>query len=661
MGPLPQTLSGLRRLAAAGFLATAAAASPYPKPAPAAQFPEFKLPDRQGNAWRAAREDWEGARQRVREDPDWAEWVRRERAEVERWRARHHDRVEWLPGWSHAGVSPKDGSRLVWNDRIPHEEVQFFSSPSDPEVEITPKLHAWWVVTFRGQHVEMLVRAARLHRLTGDTALADWVRGQLDFYADNFLRWEPQRPGHPARLFWQTLTEASNLVKFTEAVRLLGPAAPPEQRAGWLRQFFLPEVRALNSTQQAIHNIAVWQRCAVAQVALLFGDNDLWREALDGRFGLRAQLAEGVTGDYLWQEQSLGYNSLVLRAVYSLALAAGLAGRAGELGPELALAHNLLLAPLVLRFPNGELPNPADSGRIGRAPAPDLFAEVYRVFPTPLGLEEAGRVRDWNTLLDPPARPPAAVPLPEVTSRNLESSRMAVLRGGGWQVFFHYGQLTRTHSQAEALNYSVYWGERPLSRDPGTVGYGSPLHRGYYARALNHNVPLVDGEGQQGHAPGELTSFAPDAVVAAQPVYRPGVRAARALALRDGALVDTADVTSTTGPRRLGLALHFQGRVRLPGSFRAAADWAVGRPEEFGYWTEVTVREFRGEVRFEVDLGGGTRVPVVIAVPGSFRVWQGSSPDVPPRRRESLYLELTEPAASATFVTTFRPPAGAAR
>jgi hypothetical protein len=131
--------------------------------------------------------------------------------------------------------------------------------------------------------------------------------------------------------------------------------------------------------------------------------------------------------------------------------------------------------------------------------------------------------------------------------------------------------------------------------------------------------------------------------------------------LRDGSLVDTAEVTSAKAPRRLGLALHFQGRVRLPGSFRAAGEWAAGWPEEFGHWTDVTVREFTGEVRFEVDLGGGVRVPVTIAAPGRFRVWQGSSPDVPPRRRESLYLELVEPAAAATFVTTFRPPAGAAR
>jgi len=54
-------------------------------------------------------------------------------------------------------------------------------------------------------------------------------------------------------------------------------------------------------------------------------------------------------------------------------------------------------------------------------------------------------------------------------------------------------------------------------------------------------------------------------------------------------------------------------------------------------------------------------VPVAIGAPGRFRLWQGSSPDVPPRRRESLYLELVEPVASATFVTAFRPPAAAAR
>src|SRR6185503_3564631 len=167
-------------------------------------------------------------------------------------------------------------------------------------------------------------------------------------------------------------------------------------------------VQVLNANFQSIHNIATWQRCAVAQVALLFGDERMWREALDGKFGLRRQMADGITSDYLWHEQSLGYNGFVVRAVLTLFTAAGLHGRAGGLAAEMATAENLMLSPTYLRFPNGQLPNPADNGGIPTAPSRELFAETYRVFPTTLGLEEATKIRDWNTLLDPP--PPSPRP-----------------------------------------------------------------------------------------------------------------------------------------------------------------------------------------------------------------------------------------------------------
>ena len=120
------------------------AASPFPKPAPERRFPELKVFSPLGDPWRAAREDWDGARRRTREDPVWADWLRREREEVTRWLTRHRDRVGWLPGWSHDGVSPKDGSRVTWTDEIPHEEVEFFTSPSDPRVEITPADPRGW-------------------------------------------------------------------------------------------------------------------------------------------------------------------------------------------------------------------------------------------------------------------------------------------------------------------------------------------------------------------------------------------------------------------------------------------------------------------------------------------------------------------------------------
>ncbi len=316
-----------------------------------------------------------------------------------------------------------------------------------------------------------------------------------------------------------------------------------------------------------------------------------------------------------------------------------------------------MLVPTYLRFPNGQLPNPADSGASGTAPNRELFAETYRVFPTTLGLQEAANIRDWNTLLDPPAASPRPFTLPPVTSRNLESSRMAILLGGGWQLFTHYGQLTRSHSQSEALNYSAFFGDTPITHDPGVVGYGSPLYKGYYTRGLNHNVPLVNGEGQAEHALGELLEYSgqPARISVAQPRYRPDARARRTLAIVGDTLVDTAVVETTDGNRQLGLALHLQGKVRLDGKFVAERAFAEGRPDSFTHWRGVQVATFRERAEFEVDYGNGVVMRVTLTAPGEFKLWHGSSPDVPPTRRESFYLELVAPADSATFTTTFLP------
>ncbi|MBC7368089.1 MAG: heparinase II/III family protein [Undibacterium sp.] len=634
-------------------VALGAHAASFPKPDPEKQFADIKVLDAQGHPWRSAIEDWPGAKQRVASDPAWSQWLAGERKTVDSWMAKHLDRVEWIAGWSHDGVSPKDGSALTWNAKIPGEEAPFLSSPSDPEVAITPKLMAWWVVSFRDKHVETMQRAARLWRLTGDGRFAEWVERQMDFYADNYLKWEPVRADQGARLFWQSLTEATNLIKFTEAVRLLGDHVPAAQRAHWREKFFQPEVAVLNKNFQAIHNIATWQRSAVAQVALLYGDEAMWRDAIGGNFGLRRQMAEGITSDYLWYEQSLGYNSYVVAAVNTLFTVAGLYGRADELAAEMATAENLMLATLYLRFPNGQLPNPADTKGIPTAPNRASFAANYRVFPTTLGLAEAAGRRDWDTLLDPPPPAPRPFVLPTISSRSFESSRMAVLKSGSWQVFFHYGQLTKSHSQAEALNYSAFFGDTDITHDPGVVGYGSPLYKAYYQRGLNHNVPLVNGEGQEPISPGELLSFSPTSVSAAQSKYRKDARARRTLSIEGNQLIDTATVESTAStPQKLGLAIQLQGKVRLPESFVAGSTLKSGRPEPFGYWRDVRSASYHDRAEFDV-VYGNVIMRVTIATPGDFKLWHASTPDVPPKRRESFYVETT--GTSATFTTTFTP------
>lgn len=646
-------------------LITATPAAPYPKEAPAKAFPELKIYDSLGRPYRDAQEDWEGARSKVKHDKNWAQWLAAEREEVDAWMTRHRDRVDWIAGWSNNFVSPKDGSKLMWTEDIPGVEVDHFSSPSDPHVEITEKLRAAWVRTWRERHAQMMERAARLYRLTGDDNYATWAAGQLDFYATHYLEWEPQRQG--ARLYWQVLTEGVNLITYAHTVRLLGDYADAPRRRKWFDDFFVPEVAVLNENFPRILNITCWLRGAAAQVALVFDDEEMWQEAINGPFGIRQQVAEGITSDYLWFEQSLGYNSYVVNALASLFETTGLYGRTDELALEMATVENLMLASIYLRFPTGQLPTPSDTKGQLFAPERSLFAKNYRVFPTSIGLQEVRGLRNWQTLLDPPPLWEAkSVELPSVTSRNFESSRMAVLRDGPWQVFLHYGQPpVKSHLQAEVLNYSAFYGDVDVTHDPGTVGYGSPFHKNYYTQGLNHNVLLLNGNGQEqppkGRKPdpftetraGELIKFStmPPVVRVAHPVYRRDAAASRELRIEGSQLIDVATITAKSPePQQLGLVLHVQGKVNLPELFVPDEGFSAGRPPAFGYWKDVTTAEYVKEANFDVKFEGLT-LRITFAVPTSFQIWHGSTPDMPPKRREAFYLETSD--RSTTFTTTF--------
>jgi oligo-alginate lyase len=221
---------------------------------------------------------------------------------------------------------------------------------------------------------------------------------------------------------------------------------------------------------------------------------------------------------------------------------------------------------------------------------------------------------------------------------------VAVLRSGEWQVFLHYGQLHQSHAQAEALNYEAFYRNTDITHDPGTVGYGSPLHAGFYRTALAHNVPLIDGEGQARWNPGELVSFAPSHVVAKQPTYRPNVSAVRDLKIDGKRLIDVLTVDSTQS-NRIGFVLHLQGRVQRPSGPATASP-------ELKFWREVRTTPHEDAVTLPVQFAG-QRMKVTISTPGLFTLTVGSSPDVPPAMRDSLYVEA--PGPHAVFSTVIEP------
>jgi hypothetical protein len=648
---------------------------PFPKDDPAQAFADLKIYGPNGSPLRQPQEDWEGARQRVEKDPGWAQWVAKRRSVVDDWMKRRRDRTDWVAGWTHHFVSPKDGSSLKFIPDEPGEET--LSSPTDPKVKLTPKIHASWVYQFRSLHADMMREAAELYRLTGEKRYAEWAAGQLDFYSENREKWELHGG---ARIFFQSLDEAVVLTKWVNTARILGDFVSPDRKEKWGRDLFKPQAELLEKTFQVIHNISCWHRSAVGHVALYCQDENLWKTAVDAPYGLRAQITKGITSDYLWYEQSLGYNTYVVRAVLPFFEYACLAGRGDELKKEMEMIQNLMLAPLYLRFPNGRLPAPAD-GSPGWTVSADLLvgrpdplaastdgtsfslATVARVLPTKIGLRlhEAWPEKTWARLLDPlPPGPPAH--LPAVVSRNMESSRMALLRQGPWQVYFHYGQLAGTHSQPEALNFEAFYNDIPVTLDPGTPRYGGQLVNGYFRTGAGHNVPLMNGKGQKPGwqegcwSPGKFESFTESSASASQPDYMEGAQASRSLAIEGDTLVDEVTIKALNSSKEtLGFVLNLQGKVRLPEEFSENPDFGKSTSAPgFPHWEQVRSATLKDRAVFDVDFGG-TRLRVEFQLPGEFVISHGKVPDFPPgTQREAFYLETT--GRKATLRTTFGPP-----
>jgi hypothetical protein len=445
----------------------------------------------------------------------------------------------------------------------------------------------------------------------------------------------------------QSLDDANVLIRLVNAARLIEDYAGEERKKRWIDLLIRPEAELLDQTFQRIHNIACWQRSAMAQAAVYTNDPKLWNRAIDGPFGIRKQIEHGVTGEYLWFEQSLLYNNYVVSALLPLFTLASLEGRADELAHEMLVIENMMLAPVMLRFPDGRLPNPADAtGGVQRAPNTSVLASAYRVFPTAIGLAAAAGLRNWDTLVDPPETAPANRPLPEVSAQHLATSRMAILRKGNWQVFVHYGQLHASHAQSEALNFEAYYGGTDVTHDPGTVGYGSPLHAGFYRTGAAHNVPLIERQGQERWQPGELVSFAPDRLVVTQPAYQRGAQVSRDLRIDGAKLVDTVKImTGGAEPKRLGLVLHLQGEIVAPLNSEA-----VDSP--LPYWENTKRMDSIDSMTVPVRFGSLT-LNVTIATEGPFTVTFGRSPDMPPGKRHSIYVETT--GSSAEFRTTIGP------
>lgn len=616
-------------------------------------FPALKLYDAQGSPLRVAQENWAAAAELVSSDAGWQAWLNARQQAFDKWVSIPRDQPEMFAGNGFKLFDPTSKIPVNWSVDMP--QPQRIGAGGE-------EFWRAWVSRVRLHNLSRIQEAARLYRLTGNIKYRDWAISQLDFYADNYSKWPLQNWNGKARMMSQSLDEAAAVVELIDAVRLLSSDVDPQHKLDWQTKLFAPIVQNLFDFNQGVNNIALWHSCAIAMVALEYGDAALLERALNGSQGLNTLLKKGVTADYIWYEGSFSYNNYVIAAMTPLFIQASIKGKGNLLKSPMLLAQNMLFSPLLFRFDDGYLPTVGDTR--GRSKAIDLgtYQAVVRVLPTAIGILEAQRVKTWGSLIDPPAKnAPSPVPLPVVASALFEASRTAILKSNNWQAFVHYGQLTFAHAQAEVPSYELYAGSTPVAVDQGTVDYGSPWHEHYFRRAVAHNVPLIDGEGQAldrgTWLPGRLDNFdaAQAAIAVSQPAYRQGVDVARQIKLVGQDFVDTTHITLTDsgGQRRLGVVFNTDCVLDINdtnvGPFKAANP---PKGAGFQYWTQVQTGPVPAQWSATL-ICGSQKFSASFKASKPHQVYRASVPATPlPKRRNAVYLEMLGRAESIEMKLT---------
>lgn len=595
-----------------------------------AEQPPLRSPE-----YRIAREAWREAQDKIAYDPAWKSWASAREKALQAWIGDQPDNAAWIAGSQQDWFSVQTGNHQSWQatEPIPVEDLS---------ANTTRTRRGAWVSYHRAYNLDRIREAARLSRLIGNKRLAEWAADQMDFYADNYLKWPLQKWNGPARMMGQSLDEATSCVALVDSVRLLRDGISPMRVARWQRQLFAPMAENLEQAYQGDNNISLWTRVGMALIALEFDDAALLSRAMDGNRGIRQLLVRNLSADGFWKEGSLSYQAYVVQALTPLLLYPALKqhdGIAAEIAPKVSA---MLLSPAALRFHDGTLPAIGDA-RAG-TPAIDrgLFEHVRRVISTPIGDIEASIRKSWDTLLDPPASASRPGYLSPVVSRDFPSLRAALLKDGDWQVFLHYGQATGFHAQAEALNAEIVHAGQYLLRDPGTVAYGSDLHQNFYRTAAAHAIPLIDGIGQEGWAPGELERMTSTSVTAAQPDYNRLAVARRRISLLNGELIDEQSLhAKDRQTHRLGFIISTPCTVELAEAnplLRPASPRLPASPG-FAYWQPSAAwnNEKALKASFKCD---EQSYAVSFSLPGSYRVVQAQVPDTRPGgRRTALYFE----------------------
>lgn len=598
---------------------------------------------------REAKENWTEAKEKTKNDLIWKKWLNAQIKDQVEWQSEERDTPEWEAGWLHDYTDSESGRILKWKPYakkpIPNEKNQ--------------RLVAGWIANNRFHNIEKILNAARLYKITKDEKFKIWCEDQINMYAESYNKLSLKNWNGQARLMNQSLDEAQIAIMLLDAARIINTEQISKFNEKWKNSLFIPIANNLIASKFGTHNISIWQNTAIYFIGIDYSIDSLSKYANKETIKI---LRKGISQDGYWIEDSLAYQDYVIEALNELFIGSSVRDRLSDQGEALLAAEKLLASPFHLRFESGESPSYGDTTPNRKIPNFHLWKKIYRSIQTEEGSDTSKNEPSWETLLDPvkPINDLVSNTYPEAKTKQHHGINSLTLTNKKWHVFSRYGQNKKSHAHQDQFNYELQYEGKWITKDEGTVAYGTKLHNEYYKSDIAHNVPIIDGQGQYPWpSKGNLTILDDTKKIAIleNKSYQPNTEIERQFEVsenfKDKITVKTKDNTK----KNIGFIFNTNCKVQKSGNIDdKKSSFSLEKNPGFYYWknlsyyippkNEINLKLTCSEQSFSFKITSENPIKAIIA----------TSPSTTENQEKySIFTETTEKKQSSTFITEIIP------
>jgi hypothetical protein len=252
----------------------------------------------------------------------------------------------------------------------------------------------------------------------------------------------------------------------------------------------------------------------------------------------------------------------------------------------------------------------------------------------------------WEMLIDPDIPFAKAAPA-ETQSQFWPHSQLAMLRQDRWELFTHWGQLSASHAQPDALSWELRYNGIVVSGAVGVGKYGSRLYKEYLRKAIAHNMPMISGRSQSEPGRGRLLRSDATSLTVQNERFADNTTVVRSFELARNAMQARTEIKPPDGrARRLG------GVFNTPCAVQPAIPMTgtkSPRGEGFEWWRNVRGGQPATHWKATLDCKGGS-FSLEYEADQPIRPYVASAPDATGAyTRSAVYVEATAPALALTL------------